>query len=152
MVRPLALRGDAIFSYTVADTTDGGTATAGPDQIRPINTVDRNEIGASLSVNEITLLAGTYWAEWSCQWFATFTTQTWLETDGGTELAVGQRNYSTDSQADGITTVGSGLFTFASSDVIRIGYRVGRSGTMGVSNQPMGRNAKFAEIKFWKVS
>lgn len=47
-----------------ANTTAGGTFTAGIWQTRILNTVKTNEIsGASLSSNRITLPAGTYWID-----------------------------------------------------------------------------------------
>jgi len=51
----------AIFSYTNAANTAGGTATAGAMRIRPLNTTVVNTIsGCSLSSDQITLPAGTY--------------------------------------------------------------------------------------------
>ena len=45
-------------------TTHGGSASANTDNIRDLNTVKTNEIsGASLSSNQITLPAGTYFVE-----------------------------------------------------------------------------------------
>jgi hypothetical protein len=45
-------------------TTHGGSASANTDNIRTLNTIKTNEIsGASLSSNQITLPAGTYFVE-----------------------------------------------------------------------------------------
>lgn len=41
-------------------TADGGTMTAGATNVRQLNTVVTNTIGASLGSNQVTLLAGTY--------------------------------------------------------------------------------------------
>jgi hypothetical protein len=50
-----------VVSYEVGPTTDGGTATGGIFQTRPLNTVNYNGItGASLSSNAVTLPAGNY--------------------------------------------------------------------------------------------
>ena len=50
-----------IVSYEVGPTTDGGGATAGSLQTRPLNTVNYNGIsGASLASNTVTLPAGNY--------------------------------------------------------------------------------------------
>lgn len=48
-------------------TTDGGGLTGGTDNIRDLNTVVTNEItDASLSSNQVTLPAGTYWIDATC--------------------------------------------------------------------------------------
>jgi len=50
-----------IVSYVVGPTTDGGSATGGTTQTRPLNTVNYNGIsGASLASNTVTLPAGDY--------------------------------------------------------------------------------------------
>lgn len=50
-----------------AQNTDGGTFASGAWRTRDLNTIKTNEItGASLSANQITLPAGTYYCTWSC--------------------------------------------------------------------------------------
>lgn len=57
---------DAIFQDQKSAGTQGGTFTSGAFQTRTLNTSARNTIaGCSLSANQITLQAGTYYFEWS---------------------------------------------------------------------------------------
>jgi len=57
----LAVTSFMVVSYQVGSTTDGGTATGGSFQTRPLNTVNYNGItGASLASNRVTLPAGNY--------------------------------------------------------------------------------------------
>lgn len=145
---------DVIATYTVADNTDGGSATSGSDQVRPLNTLDRDELGISVSGNElIGVPAGTYYAEWSCQWKGTNTTASYLETDGGTELILGDKGYVLNSES--MMTVGAGVFTLAVQDDVRIGYRCERSQAtdgLGFSNAAITRGSVYTHLKLWKVS
>src|SRR5690242_14620433 len=54
----------AVYRHLVADDAAGGTFTSGAWRTRTLNEELRNTLGASLASNQITLPAGSYYAEW----------------------------------------------------------------------------------------
>lgn len=132
----------AIFEDQKSSGTDGGTFTSGADRTRTINTEVSDLCGfASVSSNQISLLAGTYLIEWSAPALVVDSHQAFLY--NATDAAVVQRG-STE-QTDTSTNVatrsrGSAIVTIASTKAFEIRHRCdttrstdgfGRAGSFG---------------------
>lgn len=132
----------AIFEDQKSSGTDGGTFTSGADRTRTINTEVSDPCGfASVSSNQISLLAGTYLIEWSAPALVVDSHQAFLY--NATDAAVVQRG-STE-QTDTSTNVatrsrGSAIVTIASTKAFEIRHRCdttrstdgfGRAGSFG---------------------
>lgn len=108
-----------------AEPNDGGTFTSGAWQTRTLNTEVVTEIaGASLSSNQITLPAGTYFIKIVAPAYRTEQTQARLRniTDGVT--AVNSIRHLLDNGSFfGLSNVGAELITIASSKVFELQHR-----------------------------
>ena len=108
-----------IVSYVVGPTTDGGTATSGSLQTRPLNTVNYNGItGASLASNAVTLPAGNYFVNAIGSAFAVNQFRYILRnTTASTNLVLG-----TPGEAGGIEIIGNllGQFTLSVTSTVEL--------------------------------
>jgi hypothetical protein len=142
---------DVIANETQASGTNGGTFTSGAYRQRTLNTLVRNNIGASLASNQITLPAGTYFAEWSCPANNLGAHKSRLQniTDAAT-IALG----TVETAQNGNTTrsFGTAYFTIATSKVIELEHRSGgTSATTGFGvAATFGDNEIYSEIRIWK--
>jgi len=113
-----AIKQIAIFEDQKSSGTVGGTGTIGATQTRTLNTTVINNIsGASLSSNQITLPAGTYYVEGWSAGYATANTKAFLyNVSNSTYSLIGTNNYAlaTGSYANSFV---SGIITIASSKV-----------------------------------
>lgn len=135
--------------------TAGGTLTSGSRQTRVLNTVKTNEIsGASLSSNQITLPAGTYFAigrspGYTCGLHKIFLRNT---TDGA-DLLNGANAYATPSgnQTDSVV---QGRFTISAEKVLEIQHMVETTrSTDGAGDDcNLGAAEVYSEIMIWKVA
>jgi len=143
--------------------TSGGTATSGSFQTRDLNTVLTNEItGASLSSNQITLPAGTYYIQAHSPAAGVDSHQTRLRniTDGSdTLLGTSERaenNIGTANPGNIRTTSRSiieGRFTIASTKTFEVQHRVQTTLAtkgFGVENT-FGVTQLYSDAKIWKV-
>jgi len=109
-----------------ANGTAGGGFTSGSFQTRTLNTKITDEIGSTLSANQFTLPAGTYWAEWSApaSLVDAHTTKLRNITDGS-DTIVGQ--VARSAAAGGTVTMthslGRGRFTIAAQKTFELQHR-----------------------------
>lgn len=134
--------------------TAGGSATSGSWQTRTLNTEVRNAIaGASLASSQITLPAGTYYAEWSSPGYNIDSHQTRLKnaTDN-TVLAYGETAEAANGVAMMTRSRGSGYFTITSSKAIQVEHRCATSITTDGFGFPsgFGNIEVYTEIRIWK--
>lgn len=137
--------------HTAASGNDGGTATSGSWQTRPLTTVQTNEIGASLSSNVLTLPAGTYILFGEAAFNVTDTAQLRIQnTTLSTTLLTGV-NIDTTSAQGGIATI-RGRFTLQDRQKIELQSQVGSTNAgdgFGKGNS-FGTEV-FADLMVWKV-
>lgn len=139
-----------------AANTAGGTFTLGAWRTRDLNTVKTNEIfGASLSSNQITLPAGTYYIDASCPGYAVSRHKTRLEntTDTMTTL-LGTSEHTNTTTSDTVTrSFIKGRFTIASEKIFEIQHRslltTATTGFGQASN--FGVTEVYSIVQIWKV-
>ena len=138
-------------------STDGGTSTAG-FQTRDLNTVVTNEItGASLSSNQITLPAGTYYCIASSTAIKATNNQLFVRniTDSNATLLVGRSDCIGTSDIDGNSTFVNGRFTISAQKVIDIYHftNLGLATTGLGRQQPFGSDYNvYTDVQIWKVA
>jgi len=100
-------------------TANGGTFTSGADRTRALNTEHFDPDGiVSLSSNQFTLQAGTYYIRWSCPAYAVnrHVSKLFNVTDGSSE-EVGQVTYASNSVTH---SFGTARITIASAKAFEI--------------------------------
>ena len=110
--------------------TDGGTFNSGADRIRALNTLVRNAGSlASLSSNQITLPAGTYYFEWSAPAMQVDQHQSLLyNVTSSTVVQRGSSEFSQDGGPEASTnSYGCAVVTVAGSTAFEIRHRCGAS-------------------------
>jgi hypothetical protein len=140
-----------------ANNTAGGTATSGSYETRTLNTVMTNEIsGASLSSNQITLPAGTYYINAFAPSFKINGNKIKLRniTDSSDTL-IGTAEFSQNDFSTGYTkSFVVGRFTIAGQKVFEIQHRCEQT----VSNDGFGYKSNFGDVEvytnvmIWKVA
>lgn len=135
--------------------TDAGTFTAGGWRTRTLNTVLTNEIvGASLSSNQITLPAGTYWFEASAPGFNVDGHKTAIAnvTDGVDAVLEGTSEFAPAFTVSSRSTV-RGRISIVTSKVFELRHICSRSAsTDGFGNNTgTGTSEHYAEIMIWKI-
>ena len=134
-----------------ATSVAGGTATQGSWLRRDLNTSVTNEISsASLSSNQISLPAGTYYVEAASIFFGTVAAQTRFQnvTDS-TTLVLGMTGYASNS----MNAILRGRFTLADTKTIELQYQVANTHVtdgLGVAGT-WGDNI-YSEVQIWKVT
>jgi hypothetical protein len=136
--------------------TQGGTFTSGAWQTRTLNTVSVNQVdGASLSSNQFTLPAGTYYVETTAPAFYVNRHQTRIRniTDAS-DLLIGTPEYSGNT-GNGVATESrvSGKFTLASSKTFELQHycsTTAASQGWGIAGS-FGVNEIYSVVKIWKV-
>jgi hypothetical protein len=141
-----------------AAETDGGTSTAGSWQTRVLNSIQTNDIGATLSSNTITLLAGTYYLEAvsptvnSRRARAAF----YNVTDSSFQL-LGLCALGDAGGDDATNTVSQifGQFTIGATKQFQLQYRV-ESGYadngLGAACNFSGLEEIYADVRIWKLA
>ena len=103
---------------------DGGTFTSGAWRKRTLDDIQLNEIGATISSSEITLLAGTY--EISCRCPAVGVGQhkarLYNNTDGAVVL-YGSSSWADSGEIGGSDSIIQGKFTIVSTKVVEVQHR-----------------------------
>ncbi len=105
--------------------TDGGTFTSGSWQTRDLNTTLTNEItGASLSSNQITLPAGTYYVRAHAASFSNQENKVKIRnTTDSTDVLIGSTSYGSSSNGGFSFSEVRGRFTLASTKTIELQHR-----------------------------
>jgi len=139
----------------VGNGTDSMTLDNSTDNIRVLNTTKTNEItGASLSSNQITLPAGTYFCLASAPAYLTSNHQAHLyNVTDSTSPLVGTTEHAWNN---GYTTTHSfvrGRFTISGTKVLELRHKVGQTrntsgGGTGFGN---GYTDVYANVMLWKV-
>ena len=141
--------------------TNGGTFTSGSWAARVLNTSVTNEIsGASLSSNQITLPAGTYFVEASAPALACNRNMLRLQntTDATTTLS-GTSTHSAvgDTGSVQVRALLSGRFTIAGTKTFELQHQCQTTSTslglgLAVGTSFTVPHETYADIKIWKVS
>ena len=140
-----------------ASSASGGTFTSGAWRTRDLNTVVTNEItGASLSSNQITLPAGTYYVQARAPAYVTdrHTAQLYNVTDAAA-LAIGSTSFST-TPAPGIQTdsVIAHRFTLSGTKVIELQHQCATTSAtygLGISTD-FAAVSVYSDVQIWKVA
>lgn len=134
--------------------TDGGDFNSGADRTRVLNTVVTNEItGASLSSNQITLPAGTYYIEWSAPALSVANHQSLLynvtdtsEVKRGTNGQAGSADTTQDQ------SVGAHKFTIAGSKAFEIRHQCATTkATNGFGAANTFGTQVYTVVKIWQI-
>ena len=131
--------------------TNGGTFTSGAWQTRTLNTEVADTIGSTLSSNQFTLPAGTYYFEAICPTLNTNSSQARLQniTDATTVL-LGINNV-TGATAGGVAFV-NGLFTIAGTKTFELQHRCSLTRATDGFGYASGWDTEvYAEVRIWKV-
>ena len=138
--------------------TDGGTFTANVWQTRDLTTVLTNTIvGASLSSNQVTLPAGTYYIEAWGDAVKVNRNQTRIyNISDSVVLLTGSNGYAPTANASPSGSRISGTFTLASGKVIELRHRCQTTAItdglgIDVGSQFTTDYELYAELKIWKV-
>lgn len=135
--------------------TTGGSFTAGAWQTRTLNTIPTNEItGASLTTNQVTLPAGTYFAMFSAQGALIDRHQARLrDVTSGTTLILGESTNASSSSNGVSPSGGFGRFTLGVDSLVELQHRCGTTNAngFGLSNN-FGDGELYADLAIWKVA
>ena len=137
--------------------TSGGAATGGSQHVRDLNTVKTNEItGASLSSNQITLPAGTYFISARAPAFMVNAHKIFLyNTTDASNTLIGSSSYADASYQSASDSVLFGRFTIGAQKVFELKHDIGTSRSangLGVETNLSGVVEVYAEVLIWKVS
>jgi len=135
--------------------TPGGTFTLGAERTRDLNIVLTNEItGASLALNQITLPAGTYYAEASAPGYKVRFHRVILRDITGSVTKLVGTSQQTSPPAD-VQTVAfvSGRFTLSVTSALEIQHRADAThATTGLGfDSDFGPHEVYTDVKIWKV-
>jgi len=139
------------ITHEAADDTNGGDSTSGSWQKRTINTINTNEISATLTSDVIALGAGTYYTQ--CN--ATFSNSSYLQlrlrdTTNSTTLVVGGNVHMTTAA----TSLVMGRFTLSGTVNIELQYysTSGYATTgQGYASPPSGEVNRWVNVQIWKI-
>lgn len=137
-----------------ASATDGGGATAGSWEYRDLNTEVRDLNGnCSVSNNQFTLDAGTYFIRWSCPHYATNQSKSKLRnaTDGA-DVALSTSMYALSSGGN-VRTDGHAVFTIAASKTFEIQQYVASTyATNGKGVSTNNGTEIYTTVELWKIT
>jgi hypothetical protein len=139
-----------------ANNTQSGSVTSGSWVTRPINTVNTNEIsGASLSSNQITLPAGTYYINANGTAYKVNENVIKLRniTDSS-DTIIGMAQFAWDGDESTTSSFLTGRFTIASSKTFELQFRVSiTNSTNGFGNKAnLGVTEVYTDVQIWKVA
>lgn len=138
-----------------ASGTDGGGFTSGAYRTRTLNTVVTNEVsGASLSANQVTLPAGTYYLEARCAHDnVRLNKARWQNMSDSTTTLLGANAASDFGNHGGWYAEVRGRFTIAAEKVFQLQHRC--SQTDGVSGFGQacgfGDTEIYTDLLIWKI-
>lgn len=135
----------------------GATFTSGAYRQRVLNTTVRNNIGATLATNQITLPAGTYYARWRAPAFAVDAHKTRLfNITNNNLIALGSSSYALSGSTSAVSSEtyseGSAIFTLTTSNVIELDHRCETTTTSGAFGfaTSFGDTEIYSELQIWK--
>lgn len=138
---------------------DSGTFTAGAWRTRTFNTVLTNEItGASLSANQITLPAGTYWVEGSAPAYAVDRHKTRLyNVDDSSEELVGTNGFAYSTNLVETRSFVVGLVTLGAEKTLELQHRCATTKTTNGFGNKVGSaftvtNETYSDIHIWRIA
>jgi len=144
-----------------ANGTDGGGSSAATQNVRVLNTkVVDNISGASLSSNQVTLPAGTYWVEFDAPATTGVVSNSrhklrLRNTSDASTPVVGSSEFSSSNDDESMTrSVGSGLFVIAGTKVFELQhYTQTALAVYGLGEATSSGDIEvYARIKIWKVA
>lgn len=137
--------------------TDGGTFTSGAWRTRDLNTVTANQItGASLASNQLTLPAGTYFAQWAAQGYSVNRHHTRLYniTDAAS-IAPGMGAYApTPANDDLSVSDGCAYFVLSGTKVLELQHICQSTSVANVGfgfAMNLGQANVYARLTIWKL-
>ena len=137
-------------------TTAGGSSVGASDNVRDLNTVVTNEIAnASLSSNQVTLPAGTFYIEAKAPCFNAGTFRAFLYNQSDSSVVILGTSGSTPSGYAGTYySFVTGRFTIASSKTFEIRQYVQLSTpTNGLgASVGDGRTNVYTDVQIWKIT
>ncbi len=147
---------DIIIEEQFSSGTGAGTFTSGSYQKRPLNTIVRNNGShASLSSNQVTLDAGTYYVQWTAPVYSVNNHQSRLQNvSDSTTVAYGSSAYATTANGNTPPSSGAVVFTIASSKTFELQHRCASTqATVGLGNPcSFGNTEVYARIMFTKIA
>lgn len=148
---------NVIIEDQKAAGTHGGTFTSGARRTRELNTFVRNVASlASLSSNQFTLPAGTYYLRWSAPAYKGDAHKSILRniTDS-VDVKAGTSEHSSASSSDFVTShsFGSAVFTIAASKAFEIQHQITTTrNTDGFGWASFITTEVYTRVEIWKVS
>jgi hypothetical protein len=144
VVSPNMLMPTAKYTYTVASGTDGGGSTANAWTTRAINTEDYDDIGITLSSNQMTIPAGTYlisgFGQCTNAGTAMSARHRFQNITAGSTIAVSDSAYAGNTSIMLIPTILPAKITFTTSTVVEMQYYV----TQAVATNGLGKASTIA--------
>lgn len=116
------------FNETQTSGTNGGTFTSGAWRDRTLNTTINSQSWASISSNEITLNAGTYYVEASAPAnFCNAHKVKWRNTTDSTDTLIGTSEFTSQTDTGGRQTRSfvEGIFTIAGTKAFKLQHQCG---------------------------
>jgi hypothetical protein len=132
--------------------TAGGTFTTGAQRTRDLNTTVTNEItGASLSSNQITLPAGTYWIEVRCLAYAVSQHRLFLRNMTDASNTMSSLSHSNGTNTNDVAFM-RGRFTIASQKVFEIQHQCGTTVITSGFGASGGLGTEiYSDVCIWKL-
>lgn len=146
---------DVVLEDQRSANVDGGTFTAGADRTRTLNTEVRDALNiCTLSSNQFTLPAGTYYMEWRCPAYAVDGHQSMLyNVTAATVSARGSTAYGSNATSVQTESRGSAVVTVAGSTAFEIRHRcVTTRSTTGFGIAANLGTEVYTTVKIWKVA
>lgn len=147
---------DVIIEDQKSSGTDGGTFSSGADRTRTLNTLVRN-VGTlvTLSSNQFTLPAGTYYIEWSAPAMQVHNHQTLLyNVTAATTVARGTSEFTNNGGTYASNfSHGSAVVTVAVSTAFEIRHRSQLTGTTFGFGRAGGLGTEiYTRVKIWRTA
>ena len=136
--------------------TNGGSFSNGDWRTRDLNTELWDADGiVSISSNQFTLQAGTYYVSWICPAYFVDRHQSRLYnvTDSSTVQASGASYASSSGDSSESNSLGSARLTISGAKAFEIQHRSQSSNTsngFGNGNQDWGESSIFTQVEIWK--
>jgi len=135
--------------------TEGGTFTSGADRTRDLNSEDDPDNIVTISSNQFTLGAGTYFIQWNAPAYDCANHRSLLyDVTGATNLAMGQAQTCIEANNVANSSVGSHIHTITASNTYEIRHRCTTTKTtygLGVSSS-YGTTEIYTIVNIYKLS
>lgn len=144
---------DVIIQDQKTSGTSAGTSSTS-EITRTLNTLVRN-LGtlATLSSNQFTLPASTYYIEWSAPNFGAGISQSWLyNVTGAAVVARGQTTQSDGSDPSTVFSTGSAVVTVAVSTAFEIRQQFSASVGSGLGSAAGFGTEVYTRVKIWRTA